>query len=179
MSRKATTVPERDQFEVFARPQSLWECSSFSTGRQDSPAALFFDEGATISAVLVPTQYRGRVKRRLRVLAYAEEHGLSRRRVISRSAGRRCGHGATAGMQRAWRGCCCAIRRLGDDASPLMWSPLSSRRASAPLHHAATTGAEQKGRTQPPHRRRRVLATTFVRDVRRRGCCARGVGAAL
>jgi DNA-binding LacI/PurR family transcriptional regulator len=47
----------------------------FHKDRQDSPAA-FFDEGATMSDVLVPTQYRVRVKQRLRVLAYAEEHGF-------------------------------------------------------------------------------------------------------
>jgi transposase len=63
---------------AFCAPsKSLSEtCFPFSTGRQDSPAAFFFDEGTAMSDAVIPTRYRLRVKQRLVVLAYVEEHGL-------------------------------------------------------------------------------------------------------
>jgi hypothetical protein len=60
----------------FARPRSLWKmCSSFPQDRQDSAAA-FLEQGAAMTDLVVPPQYHARVKQRLKVLAYAEEHGL-------------------------------------------------------------------------------------------------------
>ena len=37
--------------------------------------------------IAIPPQYRARVKHRLKVLKYVEDHGSGRRRDISRSAG--------------------------------------------------------------------------------------------
>ena len=69
-----------------------------------------------MSDVLVPIHYRVRVKQRLRVLAYADEHGLkpaARHFTLGRTT---CGNRAIAGMPTAWRGCCRAIRSVGDEA---------------------------------------------------------------
>ena len=38
-----------------------------------TPAAFFFDRGAAMADVVIPPQYRVRMKQRLTVLAYAEE----------------------------------------------------------------------------------------------------------
>jgi transposase InsO family protein len=48
----------------------------FPQDRQDSPAAFFFDVGAAMPDLVIPSQYRVRVKQRLKVLTYAAEHGL-------------------------------------------------------------------------------------------------------
>lgn len=50
----------------------------FPQDRQDSPAAFFFDLGAAMSDVVIPPQYRARVKQRLKVLAYVAATASSR-----------------------------------------------------------------------------------------------------
>jgi hypothetical protein len=66
----------------------------FPQERQDSPAAFFFDQGVAMADLVIPPQYRVRVKQRLKVLAYAEEHGLKPAAGTSPSVARRSANGA-------------------------------------------------------------------------------------
>jgi hypothetical protein len=68
-------------FKILILTDSKWlrhrkRALRFPQDRQDSPAAFSSIRGAAMSDVMIPSQYRVRVKQRLRVLAYAEEHGL-------------------------------------------------------------------------------------------------------
>jgi hypothetical protein len=53
----------------------------FPQDRQDSLAAFVFVQGASMSNVVIPSQYRARVKQRLRVLAYASADTQNRHLV--------------------------------------------------------------------------------------------------